>query len=787
MFFSKLISAVIFTVVAVTSVWAQSREAGTLRGKIVDASSAAIAGASIRLFSRDNRIQVAGKSDQSGSYVFAQLAPGEYLVVVEAEGFVSTAGTGIRIDPTGIHNLDFSLDVAGVQSDIVVTAAGVPQTVTEQSRALTVVDQIEIDQRNETFVPEILRATPGVRVQQLAGPGSFTTVRFRGLRDADTSILIDGLRLRDASGFRGDFSGFLEDLMANNLDRVEVVRGSSAPLYGTAATGGVVNLVSRVGSGAPHGSVSFEGGTLGQLRERFTLAGGVRERFGYSFGVTRTDVLDGIDGTDVFRNTSFGTHLVYNFTPNLTLSGHLSASVSPRLDLNASPFPTGPAGNELGYETGTGPVTGFVFDLNDPDSRRTSSLLAGWTSLRHRVSDFWSYTVSYQGTRTRRNFSNGTGQDPFLTQLGVLDFPFETSRLDGENQVIESRHTLQFSRNHFLTVGVEHEREAFTQEFVSETFGIRNAPTTDRQNSTAFFFNDQLSFLNRNLQIGFGFRGQWFSVANPESVPELNGLSAPAAYTGDGSISYYFEKSQTKIRAHIGNSFRAPSLSERFSFFNSSQGRQRLGNPLIRPERALSVDGGLDQTLFGGRLRVSATCFYTRLQELITSTTLFQQVNVRGGLARGAEVEVAATPVRGLDLRFGYTYSDSQFSPNFATLRADNTTIPAGIARQQFGIPKHQVSFGANYAISRWNFNFDFSGISQYDEPLFSPNVFKQVVFTFDGYKKADVGVSYTLPLTDGTSLRFYTKVENVLNQRYFEDGFRTPRVVALGGCAFRF
>src|SRR3989304_3606598 len=73
------------------------------------------------------------------------------------------------------------------------TGAGHLQTASEVSKAVTVVDAGEIAARNEFSVADALRTVPGATVQQLGGPGSFTSVKLRGLREQDTAFLIDGV------------------------------------------------------------------------------------------------------------------------------------------------------------------------------------------------------------------------------------------------------------------------------------------------------------------------------------------------------------------------------------------------------------------------------------------------------------------------------------------------------------------------------------------------------------------------------------------------------------------
>src|SRR5205823_13272331 len=99
-------------------------------------------------------------------------------------------------------------------------------SVDEVSKSISVLGLTSIEERDEFFIPEALRSVPGLRIQQLGGPGSFTTIKTRGLPTEDTSILIDGLRFRDPTTPQGDASTFLEDLMVPDIDRVEIGRAS---------------------------------------------------------------------------------------------------------------------------------------------------------------------------------------------------------------------------------------------------------------------------------------------------------------------------------------------------------------------------------------------------------------------------------------------------------------------------------------------------------------------------------------------------------------------------------
>src|SRR5262249_31398949 len=149
------------------------------------------------------------------------------------------------------------------------------------------VGSAELDLRDTFEIAEAIRALPGLQVQTLEGPGSFTTINTRGMRTYDTAVLIDGMRFRDAGSPQNDATAFLGNMTAVDFDRVEFMRGAGSSLYGSNAMAGVMNIASRSGSGPAHGEFRAEGGGLGMIRSIIGIGGGLgRDRFGYSGSVS---------------------------------------------------------------------------------------------------------------------------------------------------------------------------------------------------------------------------------------------------------------------------------------------------------------------------------------------------------------------------------------------------------------------------------------------------------------------------------------------------------------------
>ncbi len=808
---NKLFLSLVIMLICVQTGSAQQANGDTavIGGRVVDSQNAGVAGAIVTLYARGRASvdRIATVTDETGAYRFARLAaPDEYIVEAEAAGFARFASSVNRVERGQTRTLDFTLEVAGVNAEVVVTAAGAPQIVDEVSKAVTVIGRREIEERDEYSIPEALRTVPGLRVQQLGGPGTLTSIRSRGLRNQDTAILIDGLRFRDASTINGDALSFLSDLVVTNISRVEVLRGSGSSLYGTNAIGGVVNIVTDEGGGPVRGSVLAEGGSLGSFRGRAQIAGGSAEnRFIYSAGVTHLNTARGIDENDAARNTGGQGHALFQLTPTATLSARLYAADA-FLQLNDNPQAIGalPASGVINavplslaelrrFEAGTPldaldiGVATFVPSSDDPDDSQATRFFTGALVFAHRPTEKFGYAISYQGLTTARTFRDGPGGTGFEPFGGTTRNDF-----DGRIGTLNARVDFQLGRRNLITVGYEFENENYINRTLGVSAGdVSRVDVTER--SHTFFVQNQLRLMNDQLQLSAAFRAQRFALDEPQFDPAANApyvgitFSAPPnAYTGDGSIAYFFRESGTKLRAHVGNGYRAPSLYERlgtfFSSFSNSFGA--LGDPGLRPERSIAFDAGVDQTIRNNRVRLSATYFYTRLQEVVGfgPVTTFDRIfggylNTGGGLARGVEVSATVAPARTFDLFAAYTFTNS----DERTPRLENVI-------SAFVIPDHQFSLVATQRFGRRvAVNFDLTASRGYLAPVFDNRTFASRVYRFDGIVKADVVASYTLPLDDARSIRFFGKVENMFDRQNYENGFRTPGRTARAGAAFNF
>jgi vitamin B12 transporter len=776
----RLFALAIALISSSPAVFPQSR--ATIAGRVTDQHGASVAGADLHLRSRSGA-HLLVFTNEKGDYAFGYVVPGDYILEVQAKGFASFTSEEISIGRGQSLTKDVQLSVEAVSESVVVIATGTAQRIDEISKAVTVLQDQFIESKRTVSLAEALRGTPGLRVQQQGSMGTLTSLRLRGQRNFDTAILFDGLRVRDSADINGSAFPFIADLTPNDLDRVEILRGSGSSIYGTNAIGGVINLVPKTGAGDVRFEAGFQGGSLALFREHVKGAGGIGSRAGFSFGLARLDVRRGVDGNDQYGNTSAVGRFHFEVTPSISIAANFYGTTSNAItNNNPQPLAAATASGERFPRA----IEGVTFrpDFNNPDQGRRNSILVGSTRFTQRVNETLTYTVAYQRVATRRRNYNGPKVDPRFAALSPFEFEFNSTN-NGGIDTLDARATLRLGKSNLATVGFEFESESLFQQSIPAFNSFNN--TTDTQRTFALFAQDQIILLDGRLQISVGARAQLFRIRSADRPGILNNINAENSLTGDGAVAYFIRSTGTKLRAHVGNGFRAPSLFERFGNGVFQNIPTRLGDPTLRAEQSISVDGGIDQRAAKDKLLIGMTYFYTHLQRVIdfkSFRSMFNPtgdpdplgfnrtggfLNFPGGISRGLEMFVDAAPYRGTSIRASYTYTN-----------ADRFVSQVGF-QPQFVTPKHLFGLSVTQRHRAMLASFSLNRTGQYIAPVFPVN------FTFPGFTKADLFVSYERRFDERVTMTLFGGADNVFNERYFENGFLAPGIVGRGGINFSF
>ncbi|MDX2270220.1 MAG: TonB-dependent receptor [Bryobacter sp.] len=750
-------------------------------GSVVDGQGKPVAGAKVWVTATNQQRQET-YSDSKGLFRIAFPYEGVVFFSATAEGL--SVEEPVRAESTS-NKLILKLAPKALRESLTVTAQGLVADIADTGKAIDLLSQEAVESRGEIFLIEALKVVPGLQVQQIGGPGAPARIVTRGLRTADTSILVDGFRFRDITTTQGDAVSLLSDLMIVNPERFEVCRGGESTLYGTNAIGGVVNIVSSQGGGPLRGELAAEGGGLGLLRSQAKFSGG-EGKWQWTGALGHLNVRDGVDGRDPFRNTSGQGFLRYILSPKTSLSARMYTNEGFAL------YNSGP-GARSGVTLPAGTIPGtldfFQPQQNDPDARRATRTLMGMAALDHSFSQNLLLRAQYNRLHSNRSDANGPGGTGF--QARFRDF----SRFQGDLDTLAARLTYTWGGKQVLLGGYEWERERFFN------FGDDGNPNPAQQNvrdvtvtqrSQAIYLQQQFNLGNWLLNAGGRF--QDFQLEQPQfsggraffAAGDLS--SPPTALTGDISIAYRINKTGTKLRSHVGNSYRAPSMFERFGtslFFGSYS---IFGDPNLKPDRALSMDAGIDQTIWGQRMRASVSYFYTRLQEVVGFGPVPREpygrtsgyFNTGGGIARGVESSLQAQLNRKLSFTASYTYVNArERRPIFATGELEPQRLSP-----------HTFALTATYFwTKRFDTTVDYIGASSYLTPFFAStgSGFGTRAFRFVGPQKVDLAARYRVLSGEKSGLELFTRLENLANRTYYEAGYQTPGFWGTVGLRWRF
>ena len=185
----------------------------------------------------------------------------------------------------------------GVQQlpETVVSASRIPVLSESVGSAVTVITGEELERRQVRLVSDVLRDVPGLAVSRSGGAGTFTQVRIRGAEANQTLVLIDGVEINNpAGGSEFDFA----NLLASDIERIEVLRGPQSALYGSDAIGGVINIITKSAPGnGVEAQASGEYGSFGTSQVAGSAKVGFADVVSAALSVARYDT-DGISAAD---------------------------------------------------------------------------------------------------------------------------------------------------------------------------------------------------------------------------------------------------------------------------------------------------------------------------------------------------------------------------------------------------------------------------------------------------------------------------------------------------------
>ncbi len=434
--------------------------------------------------------------------------------------------------------------------DMVVTATRTEQPLSDLVADVSIVDRETIEASGATGVADVLARLPGIEISRNGGVGNATSLFVRGAETRFTAVYIDGVRVDSQSTGGAQW----EQIPLAQIERIEVLRGPAAAVYGSDAIGGVIQLFTRKGEGAAAPYVGVGLGSQGTRKLEAGISGaiGADKALDYSLGLAHARS-DGFDAKtsgahnpdrDGYRSTSGHARLGYQVNARHKLDATLLAS---RMNSAYDGFTHKPAS----------PV-----DDRNHSRLRTAGLnwAAQWTQA-------YSTRVSVTDAATRYE----TTPSPYRTETDLRGYLWQNDYRLGA---------------HRFSAALERREDHL------------NNPALDAWSTT----------LNRSrsqdaLALGYGYNAGGHTVqinVRHDDDSEFGGK-------GTGSLAYgYALTPQWRATASVGTAFRAPTLYQRFSEY---------GVATLRPETSHNAELGLRYAQ--GRSSFSATVYRNRLSNLI--------------------------------------------------------------------------------------------------------------------------------------------------------------------------
>jgi vitamin B12 transporter len=540
-------------------------------------------------------------------------------------------------------------ELTDLPDTVVVTATRIPTPEEQVASSITVVTADDIAARQWQTLPDVLKQVPGLNLVQTGGPGGQTSVFMRGTNSNHTKVLVDGIDVSDPSNPGGafDFGQFL----TQDIQKVEILRGPQSGLYGSDAIGGVINVITKSGSGPAQFNAGVEAGSFDTFNQTGGVSGSL-DQFHYAANIEHFH--SGETPVTPLDLLAPGEKRIDDYYDNLTASSKLGFDVTDNFDL----------GLVARYTDAHLRLTGenednFPADFPDSAQSENNTLQTYARATAHLL----SFAGALEQTLGAA-YSN----------IKSSDFSPEFPRSDtfGERVKFDWQGIVKLATDEKLVLGAEHQRDEITAP-ISASTSIDSGYAELQSN-----FGDRL-FDTISLRYD----------DNDRFGGKVTYRFAPA---------YLITETGTKLKASVGTGFKAPTLNQ---LFQSSPAFDFFANPNLRPESSVGWDLGFEQALLADRLRFGATYFHNNIKNLIADNADFTtEINVGRAVTQGVESFAAYQPIQALTFRLDYTYTEAM----------DEIADQELLRR-----PKHKGSLSAAWqATSRWSLNASVLSVSSW-------------------------------------------------------------------------
>jgi len=627
--------------------------------------------------------------------------------------------------------------------EVVVTAGRVEEKKKEITTNITTIDEEEVKASSANDLGDLLAEKGIGHIQKY--PGSLTSVGIRGFRTDATGNDLMGHVLILLNGRRAG-TGNVAKILTKNIEKVEVIRGPASVQYGSAAMGGVVNVITKQGDGKP---TFFAEGAIGSFGYREADAGFIGKikgiDFSGSFSRNSTDDYSTAEGekyynTGYSRKENISLNLGFEFLPQ-----HRIGIIYNYFDSNNVGLPNYLSQNDLDdYKDAGNKSIDFIYEGASRD-------------------ETFSWSARYFDGEDDGMCFDPVGSNPDFWDDDIPD----KSVVDHQGAQAQ----ISLNKESFLiTSGIDWINYKTTDDTYS--------PKETTYDNPALYLLAKKKFFNNRFILTGGLRYDDYEVEvkKGEGGKESDNNISPRV-----GIAYLI-KDNLKLRANYGEAFRMPSANELAGNYPGWIGSY-IGNPALNPEKSKNYEGGMD--FYYASFSAGFTFFHTEFNDKI-QTTLTPEGNTTWENIGEAEIEGVETNVSYdvgslfswdlqvkpyIDFTYLNKYKDNETGENLKY--TSDLNISCGIAVSDFD------GFSANL-------NFAYTGKQDIDD---WESGWPAIVEEKGGFVVADFTVSKTIIRSEKYGgVTVGGEIKNLFNKDYsYVKGYPMPERSFLLSLGFDF
>ncbi|HVM88248.1 MAG TPA: TonB-dependent receptor [Puia sp.] len=614
--------------------------------------------------------------------------------------------------------------------EVVVTATKYPIKQSLTGKILTVISKEQLQKAEGKTIGEILNNQAGITVNSAENPTGSTQYLFmQGASAGRTVVLIDGIPAYDPSGTSSAFD--LNLVSVDEIERIEILKGSQSTLYGSDAVAGVVNIITKKGSGKPlKANVNVSGGSYGTFKAAFGASGQVHKTsYNIQYNKLKCDGFSSAydsTGKQHFDNDGFNGN---------TLLGNMQQKINNSLQLKAY----------FQYNQYKTDLDAAAFTDDKNYITKSSNSIAG-------------LGADYQTGKTilHFNYNYNTVKRTYLDDsVAGINPNYSYGAYTGASHYVELYSNIPLNKNLDLLVGADYRKQATDQHYFS--ISIYGPYETDLSKDSAKInqYAGYASLILKNiygLSLELGGRYNHFSEYG-------------SVFTYSFNPSYVINN-QLKFFANISSGFEAPTLYQLYSEYRNPNGN-------LQPEKSASLESGVQwsvknvnaRALYFSRNINNNIVFYT---DASYNSYYINQDKQRD---HGFELE-ASSQLSQLHLSANYSYVTGKTETK---VNGKDTSY-----NNLYRRPKHSFNFVAEIqATKKLIFNAALHAVSSRPEYIYGATpVMLASYYTIDFYAEYKIC----------KSTKLYADLKNMTNQKYFDQlGYNSRRFNFMAGAMVQF